>query len=42
MRIDEIASTIMPNIGKTNNSKTWQFLENLCNFAILLILKFDN
>ena len=34
MRIVEIASIC--------NSKTWQFFENLRNFANLFIFKFDN
>ena len=32
----------MRNIEKTDNSKTWQFFQNLRNFENLLILKFDN
>ena len=31
----------MRNIEKTNNSRTWQFFENLRNFEKLLIFKFD-
>ena len=32
----------MRSIETTNNSKTWQFFENLRNFENLLIFKFDN
>ena len=32
----------MRNIEKTNNSKIWQFFEDLRNFENLLIFKFDN
>ena len=33
---------VMRNIEKRKNSKTWQSFENLRDFPILLIFKFDN